>query len=191
MYHQSGNGISSQQRLYELQERLQNMSKKIPIKYQHKLGLESLSTLAHLLLDDTVYQIVVELTELQQMQEKILHQQRSQIVNRHKTEQNALLKTQQQEVISAKSQGKEHVAARLSILHKQQNAELTDKHKLEILNLDEKILKTLDQKVAEQQSTLEQVGVPCFFVTDDAIEIRLQIYILGFIVKLGNIKVPP
>jgi len=179
-----------QLRLSELQERLKIMSKKIPLKYQNKLGSSSLLSLANLLLDDTVNQIVVELSELQHMQEKILHQERSQTVNRHKTDYNALLKTQQQEVISAKTQGKTHVAARLTILHKKQIIDLTDKHNVEILNIDEKILKTLDQKAAEQQSTLEQVGVPCFFVTNDAVEIRLQMYILGFIVKLGNIKVP-
>ena len=46
-------------------------------------------------------------------------------------------------------------------------------------------------QVVEQQSTLQQVGVPGFHETDNPIEIKIQMYILEFIVKLGGIKVPP
>lgn len=42
----------------------------------------------------------------------------------------------------------------------------------------------MDQKMMEQQSTLEKAGVPGFYVTNDPTEIRLQMYLLDFICRL-------
>ena len=41
-------------------------------------------------------------------------------------------------------------------------------------------------QVAEQQSTLEQVGVPGFHVTNSPMDVRVQMYILNFITKLTS-----
>ncbi|KAB7498024.1 Gonadal protein gdl [Armadillidium nasatum] len=61
-------------------------------------------------------------------------------------------------------------------------------HSQELANLDRRILEILDEKVNEQQSTLEQVGLPGFKVTNNATEVKVQMYIIGFILKLGNIN---
>ena len=48
----------------------------------------------------------------------------------------------------------------------------------------------LDQKVMDQQSTLEKAGVPGFFVTNNPTDIRLQMYLLAFILRLADVDVP-
>ena len=53
-----------------------------------------------------------------------------------------------------------------------------------------KIILDLDQKVMEQQVTLEKAGVPGFHVTNNAQELKLQMYLLDFITKLSE-KSPP
>ena len=49
-----------------------------------------------------------------------------------------------------------------------------------------KLVTQLDQKVSDQQVTLERAGVPGFFVTNNPTEIQVQMYLLEFIVKIGN-----
>lgn len=44
----------------------------------------------------------------------------------------------------------------------------------------------LDQLVAKQQSSLEKAGVPGFRVTSDPMEVRVQMYLLEFILKLAK-----
>ena len=47
-----------------------------------------------------------------------------------------------------------------------------------------KIILDLDQKVMDQQVTLEKAGVPGFFVTNNAQEIKMQMFLLEFIIRL-------
>ena len=53
-------------------------------KYQPRLSYDLLSSLAGLLLDDTVLQIVAELADLQHMTERRHHQARSELLARHR-----------------------------------------------------------------------------------------------------------
>ena len=45
-----------------------------------------------------------------------------------------------------------------------------------------------DKQMSEQQVTLEKTGVPGFHVTNNPNEVRLQMYILEFILRLSEIK---
>lgn len=54
-------------------------------KFQQRLPYDLLSSLAHCLLDNTTFEIMQELGELQHMTEKILHKQHAQMVNKHKS----------------------------------------------------------------------------------------------------------
>lgn len=56
---------------------------------------------------------------------------------------------------------------------------------------DMKIIIHLDQKVKDQQSTLEKAGVPGFKVTDNPKEIKIQMYLLDFILRLSKLKFEP
>lgn len=46
-------------------------------------------------------------------------------------------------------------------------------------------------QVAEQQTTMQQVGVPGFHQTQNPKELKVQMYILEFIVRIAGIKLPP
>lgn len=188
---QSGNSSDTQEKLYKMLEKMQSMAREIPQKFQQRLPYDLLSSLAHVLLDNTVFEIVRELVELQHMTEKSLHQQRMHMINKHRVEREDLVKKNKEEIMTAERQGKTHVALRLPRLHKDQLSELDARHAQEVSSCHERIQQLLDQKVLEQQSTLQQVGVPGFHETDSPIEIKVQMYIMEFIVKLGAIKVPP
>ncbi|KAK4307180.1 hypothetical protein Pmani_021031 [Petrolisthes manimaculis] len=167
------------------------MARDIPTKYQQRLPYDLLSSLAHVLLNSTVFEIVRELAELQHMTEKSLHIQHSKMVNRHKTERETLNKTQREEVLAAQRQGRRHVLTMLPVLHQKQQAEMETRQAQEVSNTHLLIQQVLDQKVAEQQTTMQQVGVPGFHQTQNPKELKVQMYIMEFIVKIAGIKVPP
>jgi len=68
----------------------------------------------------------------------------------------------------------------------QQKGQDSDKSKEERLQHDMKLVTQLDQKVSDQQVTLERAGVPGFFVTNNPTEVQVQMYLLDFIVRIGN-----
>ena len=57
---------------------------------------------------------------------------------------------------------------------------------IELKQADMNLILQLDQLVADQQSTLEKAGVPGFYSTSNPQEIRVQMYLLEFILKLGK-----
>lgn len=62
------------------------------------------------------------------------------------------------------------------------------KHSKRLRETDMKIVLHLDEKTKDQQTTLESAGVPGFYVTDNPQEIRIQMYLLEFILRLSEIK---
>ena len=56
----------------------------------------------------------------------------------------------------------------------------------ELKEADRNLIQQLDQLVTDQQSTLEKAGVPGFYPTFNATEIRMQMYLLEFILTLGK-----
>lgn len=62
------------------------------------------------------------------------------------------------------------------------------KHTKNLKETDMKLVLHLDQKVKDQQSTLEKAGVPGFYVTDNPKEIKIQMYLLDFILRLSRTK---
>ncbi|KAG7196805.1 hypothetical protein KM043_016918 [Ampulex compressa] len=145
-----------QRKLYFLVEQLQHMASELPAKYQMRLPYELLSGLANSLLNDTIFEIVKGLMEIQHVTEKHLFQQRLQLMNRQKIEtRNALsaLMTEE-ECILLKNK-------------------LMERHKEEAKEMDMKLVLQLDQKVSDQQSILEKAGVPGFYVTSNPTEIQV------------------
>ncbi|KAJ2939682.1 hypothetical protein O0L34_g14401 [Tuta absoluta] len=162
-----------QRKLYFLLEQLQEMARELPPKYQMRVPIELLSGLANCLLNDTIFEIVKGLMEIQHVTEKHLFQQRLQIINKHTLEIQQMINTvtdpQQQEL---------------------QKALLLRRHKEELKQTDMKLVIQLDQKVSDQQVTLEKAGVPGFFVTNKPIEVKVQMYLLDFILRLSRMDVP-
>lgn len=55
---------------------------------------------------------------------------------------------------------------------------------------DMNLVLQLDQKVADQQQILEQAGVPGFYVTTNPTEIKVQMHLLDFLLRLSNMTIP-
>uniref|UniRef100_A0A2P2I679 Protein DGCR6-like n=1 Tax=Hirondellea gigas TaxID=1518452 RepID=A0A2P2I679_9CRUS len=176
----------TQDRLYKMLHKLKSMARQVPPKYQPRLSYELLSSLAALLLDDTVLQIVAELTELQHMTERHLHQTRCALLARLRVERDDMVKSQKAIVEKARCGGRIHALPQLLASHGHDLQELDERQQRELQHCNNNILNIIDHKVAEQQSTLQQVGVPGFFPTNNPLDVRVQMYILNFIVKLSK-----
>lgn len=50
--------------------------------------------------------------------------------------------------------------------------------------MDKKIVAEMDQKVIDQQNTLEKAGVPGFYITTNPQELTMQMNLLELILKL-------
>lgn len=62
------------------------------------------------------------------------------------------------------------------------------KHGQVMKETDKKIITHLDQKVTDQQSTMQIAGVPGFTITDNPKEIKIQMYLLDMICRLSRLK---
>uniref|UniRef100_A0A336N7W4 CSON008534 protein n=1 Tax=Culicoides sonorensis TaxID=179676 RepID=A0A336N7W4_CULSO len=160
-----------QRKLYFLLENLKQYHEELPQAFQVRIAHEILSSLANCLLNDTIFEIVKGLMEIQHVTENHLSTMRDQITTQHKIEiQEWVAKIQDSEEL-------EHILALMKI-----------KHNRELKETDKKLVLHLDQKVKDQQSTLYQAGVPGFYVTDNPKEIKIQMYLLDFILRLSRLK---
>ena len=135
------------------------MAKELPGNFQQRIPYVLLSELAASLAQGQILEIVNMLTEVQQATEKHLFQQRLQLLNKHQVER----------------QG--HLGDKEQLLARQRE---------ELKQSDMRLVTQLDQKASDQQVTLERAGVPGFFVTNNPKEVQVQMYLLDFIVRIGN-----
>ncbi|XP_066597911.1 gonadal protein gdl [Prorops nasuta] len=167
------NSQAIQRKLYFLVEQLQHMASELPPKYQMRLPYELLSGLANSLLNDTIFEIVKGLMEIQHVTEKQLFHQRLQLENQQKI----VL----QEALSAVSTDMEK---------SQITAMLHQRHKEELKETDMKLVLQLDQKVSDQQGILEKAGVPGFYITNNPVDIQVQMRLCDFIIRLSKMEIP-
>jgi len=158
-------GENHQERLYFLLGQLQRMARELPTKYQQRIPYELLSELAASLAQGQILEIVKMLTEVQQATEKHLFQQRLSSQNQQRI--------QKQELVARKGSTAELAALDAKIKGERQQGDM-------------RLVTQLDQKVSDQQVTLERAGVPGFFVTNNPTEVQVQMYLLDFIVRIGN-----
>ncbi|XP_071052689.1 gonadal protein gdl isoform X2 [Onthophagus taurus] len=135
-----------QNKLYFLVEQLQNMARDLPQKYQMRVPYELLSSLANCLLSDTIFEIAKGLMEIQHVTEQHMYQQRLQFLNNQKI--------QDQEILDRTDITAEEKVRKLNDL------KITQKNDLK--EFDKSLVLQLDEKVTDQQQTLEQAGVPDF-----------------------------
>ena len=74
--------------------------------------------------------------------------------------------------------------------YENEKADLRRQQKKIVNDFDQQVILQLDEKVSDQQSMLEKAGVPGFYLTHDPSEIKVQMYLLKFILKLGTMKLP-
>ncbi|XP_055531121.1 gonadal protein gdl [Wyeomyia smithii] len=163
-----------QRKLYFLLEHLKKMHATLPEQYQIRVSYELLAGLANSLLNDTIFEIVKGLMEIQHVTEKHLMQVREKVENDHQ------LEVKQWESKIQDPEELEHIIALMKI-----------KHTKNLKETDMKLVLHLDQKVKDQQSTLEKAGVPGFYVTENPKEIKIQMYLLDFILRLSRMKCEP
>ena len=148
-------------------------------KYQQRLPYELLSDLANCLIEDTVGLIVKGLADIQKITEQTLYERRQKSADALKLKRIELvkrLKEDQSLGLMASEQ-----ASRITREFDRKSAE-------ELHRFDMKTVMDLDQLVSEQQVTLEKTGVPGFHVTNNPVEIQLQMYIISFITRLSEKK---
>lgn len=164
----------NQEKHYKLLKDLQSMASELPVSYQQRLPYELLSDLANCLIDETVGKIVDGLKDIQHMTEKQLYENRQRLVEQRRSERVGLVKRLRDELtlgLVTEEQAR------------QSEESFDQKTEEEMTRFDMKVVMNLDQIVSEQQVTLEKTGVAGFHVTNNPVEIRLQMYILDFIFR--------
>lgn len=177
---QHSDATQQQGRHYYLLDELQALVKDLPSSFQQRLSYTTLSDLAQALIDGTVYDIVQGLLDIQHLTEKNLYNQRLKLHGEHRVLKQELLRKHKLALQNCKSHN-------LSVLKANQRTEteaLEQRVKHEQRMMDKKIVAEMDQKVLDQQTTLEKAGVPGFYITRVPQEVTLQMNLLELILKL-------
>ncbi len=158
----------------------------LQVNIKLKISDSKLKELALSLLDDTVFDIIQELEDIQTLSERKLLNKRMKVVGQHKKMKLEMTKKHKEDVAMCKY--KPHYLPLLKIEHDKGKAELEKRLAEEVKTTDQEVILELDQIVSDQQSTLLQAAVPFFSVTNNAQEIQVQIHVLRFIQKLSQLK---
>eukprot|EP00088_Acartia_fossae_P051695 TRINITY_DN5809_c0_g1_i12.p1 TRINITY_DN5809_c0_g1~~TRINITY_DN5809_c0_g1_i12.p1 ORF type:complete len:166 (-),score=20.51 TRINITY_DN5809_c0_g1_i12:312-809(-) len=152
-------------RFKKLLSRLKSMARELPVDYQQRVPYELLYELASSLAQGQIIEIVKTLKEVQHGTEKHLFRNRQTYLQKLSDEKQLL-------------KARNHTAHDLQALESK-HAELMKHHNM-------KLVEQLDSKVEEQQITLEKAGVPGFYKTSKPVEIQVQMYLLDFILRIGE-----
>ncbi|NXB32708.1 DGCR6 protein, partial [Eulacestoma nigropectus] len=169
-----------QERHYRLLAELQALVKTLPSACQQRLSYTTLSELALALLDGTVFEIVQGLLEIQHLTEKNLYSQRRQLHSEHRGLKQELFHRHKE----AQQCCRPHNLPLLRAAQQREMEAMEQQIREEQRMMDEKIVLELDQKVIDQQSTLEKAGVSGFYITTNPQELTLQMNLLELIRKL-------
>lgn len=169
-----------QERHYYLLSELQTLVKDLPSSFQQRLTYNTLSDLALALIDGTVYEIVQGLLDIQHLTEKNLYNQRQKLHCEHQALKQDLIRKHKEALQSCKS----HNLALLKSTQQTELEALEVRVREEQKMMDKKIVVEMDQKVTDQQNTLEKAGVPGFYITTNPQELTMQMNLLELILKL-------
>nr|XP_056715015.1 protein DGCR6-like [Euleptes europaea] len=169
-----------QARHYQLLSKLQALVKGLPSSSQQRLSYTILSDLALALIDGTVFDIVQGLLEIQHLTEKNLYNQRLKLHHEHRVLKQEMLHKHKE----AQQCCLPHNMPFLKVAQQKELEAMEQRIHEEQRMMDEKIVLELDQKVIDQQSTLEKAGVSGFYVTTNTQELTLQMNLLELIQKL-------
>nr|XP_046242793.1 protein DGCR6 [Scatophagus argus] len=175
-----GDSSKQQERHYYLLSELQTLVKDLPSSFQQRLSYNTLSDLALALIDGTVYEIVQGLLDIQHLTEKNLYNQRQKLHCEHQALKQDLVRKHKDALQSCKS----HNLALLKSNHQSELDALEIRVREEQKMMDKKIVAEMDQKVIDQQNTLEKAGVPGFYITTNPQELTMQMNLLELILKL-------
>ncbi|XP_066500283.1 protein DGCR6 isoform X1 [Hoplias malabaricus] len=180
LFEEQTDATKQQERHYYLLSELQTLVKDLPSSFQQRLSYTTLSDLAQALIDGTVYEIVQGLLDIQHLTEKNLYNQRQKLHSEHRILKQDLLRKHKQALQNCKS----HNLAVLKTNQRTETEAIEQRVKDEQRMMDEKIIAEMDQKVLDQQNTLEKAGVPGFYITTNPQEVTMQMNLLELILKL-------
>jgi len=158
-----------QERVRRLLSQLKKMARELPTDIQQRVSYELLAELASSLAQGQIFEIVQMLLEVQQATEKHLFQNRLQFLQKTRTEK---------QLLHSRSASQAEIKS------------LEKKQKEQLKQYDMRLVTQIDQKVSDQQVTLERAGVPGFNVTNRPVEIKVQMYLLEFILRIGKTAGP-
>ena len=164
--------------------KLRQFRDELPSAFHSKLLDSHLKDLALSLLDGTVFEIVKELEDIQQLSERAFLNRRMKVVSSHKTQRVEMVRRHKEELASC--QNRPHNLPLVKSRHEKEIEELEKVLVEELRSTDQKIILELDQIVTDQQSTMQQAAVPLFTVTNNPHNIQIQIHILSFIQRLST-----
>ncbi|XP_065056973.1 protein DGCR6-like [Rhopilema esculentum] len=173
---------SAHQKLNGLVLRLQKMMKELPSSYKKKFSNEIITQIGESLLDDTVFEIVKGLEDIQLLSERNLLNRRMKILSEQKGLRLEMNKRHQAAL--QECQSRPHQVKLFEREHAEEKKDLEMKLERELNQLDQKMVLEIDQQAIDQQATLQRAGVPLFFITNKQEEIQLQMYLLDFITRL-------
>lgn len=165
-------------RHYKIYSELQKCTKSLSMSVQQRMSCNLLSDLAsHLMSNPAVFNIVSDLKEVQELNEKKWFSERQRLTVSHRDLKKNMKNREQDEMQTAKAHNiqllKEKYEKEIKVLEKRLQLELDDK--------DKKIFQEIDALVKKQQTMLMTLGVPGFSITDQNEEIRAQMAILQLI----------
>lgn len=158
----------------------------LPASLHAKITNTQLHRLAECLIDGTVFEIVRELEDIQQLSERALLNKRMKVVSAQKKKKVEMDKRHNEEMMVCER--RPHNLPLVKAKHEKERAELDEKIQEEIKAMDQEIILELDQMVTNQQTTMKQADVTFFTVTNNPQEIGTQMHILRFIQKLGQLN---
>ncbi|XP_034294338.1 protein DGCR6 [Pantherophis guttatus] len=176
-----------QARHYQLLSELQALVKELPSSSQQRLSYTILSDLALALLDGTVFEIVQGLLDIQHLTERNLYNQRLKLQTEHRALKQETFRKHKEDQQSCQP----HNLPLLKAAQQREMEAVEQRIQTELRMMDEKIVLELDQKVVDQQSTLEKAGVSGFYITTNPQELMLQMNMLELIRKLQQREMQP
>ena len=179
-------GEESQRKFRRFYSHLCTYRDAVPQNLRTKMTDQKMRELAHSLLDETVFDIVQELEDIQSLTERELLHKRMKMVGQHKTVKMEMSRRHRDDV--ARNKHRAHHLPILKVEHDREKAEVDKRLSEELKRTDQEVILELDQVVSDQQSTLFQAKVPFFCVTNSSQEIQVQMHILRFIQKLSQLK---
>ena len=157
----------------------------LPANLHARMPNSELRQLAECLVDGTMFEIVRELEDIQQLSERALLNKRMKVVSAQKTKKVEMAKKHDVELLTC-----HHRPNNLPLIeakHEKEKAELDKLLQEELRATDQQIILELDQLVTNQQTTMQQAAVTFFSVSNNPQEIQVQMHVLRFIQKLGQL----
>ncbi|CAF1124903.1 unnamed protein product [Adineta steineri] len=169
----------------QISEQLKLMITELPPKLQERFQKDDLiEKLITISLDKNIFDIVNNLQETQARTERTLFNERQKIIKQAK-EQEADLTRKHSEDEARCADRPQHLNL-LQAANKREYEAFVKRVADEQQRFDMKIVLDLDQKMLEQQTRLEKAGVSCMHATNKPQDVRLQMFIIEFIQRIGK-----